>query len=329
MKALVTGGGGFLGGSIVRLLVERGDGVISFSRGRYPELEKLGVIHESGDLVNPGDIRRAVRNCDTVFHVAAKAGSWGFYEDFYCANVTGTENVIDACREAGVRRLVYTSSPSVVFNNSDMEGVNESVPYAIHDRVAAGYPATKAIAEKIVLAANDDTLATVALRPHLIFGPGDNHLVPQIVDRAKKGRLKMVGSGKNKIDIIYVDNAAKAHILAADRLEPRSKIAGKAYFISNDDPRSIEELFNRIMDIYGLPKVKQKVPVALAYFGGWMFEKVFALLRLRGEPWVTRFIAKELSTSHWFDISAARRDFGYHPEISIEEGFNRMRESFG
>jgi 2-alkyl-3-oxoalkanoate reductase len=325
MKALVTGGGGFLGGAIVRRLVKEGHNTISFSRGRYPELESLGVIHVQGDVANMSVIRRAAAGCDVVFHVAAKAGPWGPYADYYRANVLGTRNVINACREAGVRRLVYTSSPSVVFNGSDLEGVDESIPYG--DKFESAYPATKAIAERMVLEANDDDLATVALRPHLIWGPGDNNLIPRLVDKARAGRLRIVGSGKNKVDIVYVDNAAKAHLQAAERLFPGSPVAGKAYFISNGDPRPIGEIMNKVMHAYDLPPVKRRVPAGIAYFGGWLFETIYLSCGIKGEPLVTRFLARELSTSHWFDISAAQSDFGYNPEISIDEGFRLLRES--
>lgn len=327
MRALVTGGGGFLGGAIVRHLVGRGDDVTSFSRGRYPELEEMGVRHVQGDLCNDHDVIRAIEGCDTVFHVGAKAGPWGSYDDYYRANVEGTRNVINACLLEGVRRLVYTSSPSVVFNGGDMEGVDESVPYA--SRFEASYPRTKAIAERMVLSANDDVLSTVALRPHLIWGPGDNNLVPRIVEKARAGRLRIVGTGDNRIDIVYIDNAAQAHLKAADRLSPGSPLAGKAYFISNGDPRPIGEVLDRVLCAYGLPPVRRRIPAGIAYAGGWVLESLYRLFRIDGEPLVTRFLARELSTSHWFDISAARNDFDYVPEITFDEGMRLLGEHTG
>ncbi|MDJ0766135.1 MAG: NAD-dependent epimerase/dehydratase family protein [Myxococcota bacterium] len=325
MNALVTGGGGFLGEAIVRQLVARGETVCSFSRNTYPALRSLGVEQRTGDLVDADAVNKAVADCDTVFHVGAKAGAWGSYSDYFQANVVGTQNVIHACRKNKITRLIYTSSPSVVFNGLDMKGVDESVPYASH--FEAPYPETKAIAEKAVREANSPELATVALRPHLIFGPGDPHIEPRIVAKAKAGKLRLIGNGENKIDIVYVDNAAKAHLLAADKLEPGSAIAGKVYFISNGDPRSIKEIFDMIMEIHGLPPVSRRVPPGLAGFGGWVFEKTYNVLGIKQEPLVTRFLAKELSTSHWFDISAARKDLGYTPEVSIEEGFNRISKA--
>lgn len=323
MKALVTGGGGFLGGSIVSQLVARGDDVRSFSRNIYTALTKLGVEQSVGDLADAQAVGQAVAGCDIVFHAGAKAGAWGPYKAYYDANVLGTQHIIEACKDNGIKGLVYTSSPSVVFNGRDMEGVDESAPYAEHFN--APYPETKALAEKMVLAANSDDLATVALRPHLIFGPGDPHLLPRIVAKAKAGKLRLIGDGENKIDIVYVDNAAHAHILAGDKLRPGSPIAGKAYFISNGDPRPIRILFNRIMELNNLPQVNGRVPPNLAYWCGWLLEKVYCLLRIEQEPLVTRFLAKELSTAHWFDIMAARKDLGYHPEISIDEGFRRVK----
>lgn len=325
MKALVTGGGGFLGAAIVRKLLERKMAVRSFSRNTYQKLTDLNVEQFTGDLADLDAVTRACEGCDIVYHVGAKAGFWGSYEAYYCANVKGTENVVSACLKQGIDRLVYTSSPSVVFDGKDIEGANESAPYSNH--YTSFYPQTKAMAEKIVLSSNSKVLATVSLRPHMIFGPEDNHLIPRVLAKARAGRLLIVGDGKNKIDAVYVDNAAMAHILAADKLFPSSSISGKAYFITNGDPRTIRALLDFIMDTYGLPKIKRRVPKTLAYFGGWLFENLYNALGIKQEPLVTRFIAEEFSSSHWFDISAARKDLGYRPEISIEEGFARIKAS--
>ena len=228
MKALVTGGGGFLGLAIVRRLVGQGTTVCSFSRRRHDELDALDVEQRLGDLADASAVRAAVAGCDVVFHVAAKPGIWGPYEDYYRTNVIGTQNVIAACREQGVSRLVYTSSPSVVFDGRDMEGVDESVPYP--SRFAAHYPKTKAAAEQLVRAANDDRLATVSLRPHLIWGPGDNHLLPRLIARARAGQLRRIGRARSWSIHIYIDNAAEAHLLAAEKLKPGA--VSRARFIS-------------------------------------------------------------------------------------------------
>jgi 2-alkyl-3-oxoalkanoate reductase len=324
MRALVTGGGGFLGNAIVRLLVERGDEVRSFSRGDYPELARLGVIRYRGDLADREALARSAQGCDIVFHVAARAGIWGRYADFYRANVTGTENVIAACVQQGIGRLVYTSSPSVVFDGRDVEGDNESLPYPTH--FEAPYPRTKAMAEKLILAADSPRLATVSLRPHLIWGPGDNHLVPRIIARARAGRLRRIGSRPCLVDTVYVDNAAKAHLLAADRLAPGGCIAGRSYFISNGEPLPLWEMVNRILAAAGMPPVSRSIPAGAALAAGALCEAVWALLRLPGEPPMTRFVAREMATAHWFDISAARRDLAYKPEISIDEGLQRLQK---
>jgi nucleoside-diphosphate-sugar epimerase len=318
MKALVTGGGGFLGGAIVRQLLARGDDVRSFSRGDYPELRELGVEVCRGDLADAEAVAAAALGCDIVFHTAAKAGIWGPYQDYYRANVIGTQNVIDACRRYGIERLVYTSSPSVVFNGRDLEGIDESAPYPA--RFHAHYPRTKAQAEKLVLQANSAALATVALRPHLIWGPGDNHLMPRIIARGKVGALRQIGKKPLLVDCVYVDNAAHAHLLAADRLRPGAAIAGKAYFISQGDPRPLWDLINLMLKAADVPPVDRHISPRLAYVAGCLFEWVYRIFRIRGEPRMTRFLAGELSTAHWFNISAARRDLGYEPILSIDEG---------
>lgn len=326
MIALVTGGGGFLGSAIVRQLLARGDRVKSFSREAHPELSRLGVEQIQGDLTSLTALQEAVRGCDTVFHVAAKAGIWGTYEQYYRANVTGTENVVDACRTQGVGRLVFTGSPSAVFDGYDVEGGDESLPYPAS--YEAHYPHTKAVAEQIVLEANSATLATVSLRPHLIWGPGDNHLVPRIVAKGRAGRLRRIGSRPCLVDTVYIDNAAEAHLNAADRLRPGAPLAGKAYFISNGEPLPLWEMVNNILAAAGLPSETRSIPPKLARAAGTLCEMIWKILSLSGEPPMTRFVANELSSAHWFDISAARRDLGYQPAVSIEEGLKRLKESF-
>lgn len=324
MKALVTGGGGFLGGSIVRMLIERGDQVVSYSRSSYPALADLGVQQVSGDIADEAALTEASKGCDIIFHVAAKAGIWGDYDDYYRANVTGTAATLAACRANGITRLVATGSPSVVFDGRDIEGGDESLPYPEH--YDAHYPQTKMLAELAVLQANSADLATVSLRPHLIWGPGDNHLVPRIIQKARTGRLKRIGSRACLADTVYIDNAAKAHLLAADRLHPGSPVAGKAYFITNDQPVPLWDMVDGILAAAGIPGVRGRISPGVARFIGFGCEKIWGMLRLAAEPPLTRFVANELSTAHWFDISAAKRDLGYYPEVSIDEGLQRLRE---
>jgi nucleoside-diphosphate-sugar epimerase len=325
VKALVTGGGGFLGLAIVRGLIKRGASVRSFSRQDHGALRELGVEQHRGDLADVAAVSNAVAGCDIVFHVAAKAGVWGPYDEYHRINVTGTENVIAACRRHGVSRLVHTSSPSVVFAGGDMEGVDESVPYP--DHYEAHYPATKAAAEQRVRAANGGQLATVALRPHLIWGPGDNHLLPRMIARARAGQLRRIGKRNTRIDTVYIDDAAEAHMLAADRLSPGSSVSGKVYFISQGEPVDTWDMINRLLGAAGLAPVDRTVPVGLAMAMAWCFETTHKVLGISAEPRLTRFVIRELTTSHWFNIGAARRDLGYSPSISINEGLRRLLEN--
>ena len=323
-KVLVTGGGGFLGRAIVERLVARGDEVRSFSRGDYPELRKLGVDQRQGDLADADAVRAACADRDVVMHVAGKPGVWGSIESFYQPNVRGTDHVLAACKDRGVGRLVYTSSPSVVFDGRDVEGGDESLPYP--RRHKSHYGATKALAEKHVLAANSEGLRTVALRPHLVWGPRDNHLVPRLVALAKAGRLRRIGAGRNRVDSTYIDNAADAHVLAADALETNPAAAGRAYFVSNGEPIPVWELIDRILAAAGLEPVRRSISPTAARAIGGMLEFTHWLFRIQREPRMTRFVAGELSTSHWFNIAAARRELGYEPRVSIDEGLRRLGE---
>jgi nucleoside-diphosphate-sugar epimerase len=266
----------------------------------------------------------AVQGCDAVIHTAAKAGDWGSRHSYYQPNVIGTENVLEACRARGVRRLVYTSTPSVVHGGGDVEGVDESEPYP--DHFDAWYPETKAIAERRVLEANGPTLSTVALRPHLIWGPGDNHLTPKILDRGRRGRLRHIGKAPCLIDVVYIDNAVDAHVLALDRLGPDAACAGRAYFISQGKPVSTWQMIDDLLAAGGVAPVARRISPGLAVIAGTVIELVWRVLPMKGEPPMTRFLARQLSTAHWYDITAARRDLGYQPKVSIEEGLERLRE---
>ena len=325
MRALVTGGGGFLGSGICRALLAQGHEVIALQRSEAPALAKLGVIVRRGDLQDSETVARAAIACDVIFHVAAKAGHWGSYLDYFRANLEGTRHVLAACQAQNVPRLVYTSTPSVVHRGGDLEGVDERMPYA--KRFLAHYPATKAIAEREVLAANGPALATVALRPHLIWGPGDNHLLPRILERARAGRLRFIGKPGKRIDTTYIDNAVAAHLQAAAALAPDSAVAGNAYFISNGEPLATEDMINRLLACAGMEPVHARVPFAVAYALGGLLELAYSALRLKGEPIMTRFVAEQLATAHWYDISAAQRDFGFSPQVSMEQGFAELRKA--
>lgn len=327
MNALVTGGGGFLGKAIVGRLLARGAQVRVLARGAYAELAAQGVDVRRGDVADDATVTDALSGCDVVFHAAARPGVWGPPAAFHRTNVMGTLAILRACRRLGVRRLVYTSSPSVVFDGTDQQGVDESAPYP--RRYEAVYPLTKAIAERAVLAANGPELATAALRPHLIWGPGDNHLIPRLLARARAGRLWKVGRTPRYVDTTYIDDAAAAHLLAADRLAPGAPIAGRVFFISQGQPVLLWEFIDQILASAGLPPVRRRIPAAAAYALGWWLELVYATLAVRTEPPMTRFLARQLSTAHWFNIDAARRDLDYVPQVSIEEGLRRLAESHG
>jgi nucleoside-diphosphate-sugar epimerase len=328
MKCLVTGGGGFLGRAIVEQLLAHGDQVRSFGRGKYPELAVLGVEVMRGDIRDAAVVNAACVGMDCVFHVAAVAGIGGPWSKFYEANVVGTENVIAACRAAHVPRLVYTSSPSVTFAGRDQCGVTETEAVSDFEWLEANnchYSRSKAIAEAAVLAANDGRLATCALRPHLIWGPRDQHLIPRLIARAKSGRLRRVGDGTNEVDIIYVENAAAAHLQAADTLiDADSPARGKAYFLSQGESVNCWQWIDEVLALAGLPPVKKSISFHAAHGIGRICEAVYAAVRTEREPPMSRFLAWQLASSHWFDISAARRDFGYSPRVSTAEGMRRL-----
>jgi nucleoside-diphosphate-sugar epimerase len=328
MNILVTGGAGFLGQALCRGLVERGHAVVSLQRHHSPALEAMGVRQVLGDIAEAPAVVAAARGCEAVFHNAAKAGAWGSYDSYFRPNVLGTDNVLRACRELGIGRLVYTSTPSVTHRatNPVEGGTADTVPYGEHFK--APYGTTKTIAEKAVLAANDATLATVALRPRLIWGPGDNQLLPRLVERARAGRLRLIGGGHNRIDTTYIDNAAQAHFDAFAALQPGAACAGKAYFISNAEPRESREIINALLAAVGAPPVDKTVSFRTAYAIGAVCEVLWHLLPLEGEPPLTRFLAEQLSTTHWYSMEPATRDFGYVPKVSIAEGLRRLGEDW-
>lgn len=322
MLALVTGGGGFLGQYVVEQLLARGDRVRALGRGSYPQLQQLGVDCVQADLRDAAGVRAACAGVDVVFHVAAMAGIWGPWEKFYSINVVGTQNVIDGCRAAGVPKLVYTSSPSVTFDGSPQEGVDESAPYP--KRWLCHYQHTKALGEQAVLAAHDAALATCALRPHLIWGPRDQHLIPRLIERARAGMLRRVGDGRNLIDMVYVDNAAAAHLQAADALHAGSPVAGRAYFITQGEPVNCWQWIDELLALAGLPPVKRSISLGAAWTVGGLMEIGYRLFAVQSEPRMTRFLAAQLGSSHYFDIGRARADFGYDPQISTAEGMRRL-----
>jgi len=393
MRALVTGGGGFIGGYIVEKLVRRKDQVRVLGRRKYPELLKSGVEIIQGDIRHKPTVEAACQGMDCVFHVAALTGIWGPWDEFYQTNVAGTQNVISACQKQGVSSLVYTSSPSVVYDQHDQINLDETTPYPA--KYLCPYPETKAIAERMVLQANGQgKLKTTALRPHLVWGPGDTNLIPRLLDRARKGKLMMVGAGTNKVDLTYVENVADAHLLAADRLMMDAGrqvaadkqvdaadrlvsaegmgdaadslasaeglgdaadrltltsslsltsvsgvtgvagttdvdgVAGEAFFICQGEPVLLWPWINQFLERMGIPGIRKSISLTAAKRIGWAMETCYRIFRLKGEPVMTRFLASQLGTSHYFDISKAKKRLLYVPSISMAEGMDRLVEFY-
>ncbi len=324
MKAMVTGGGGFLGRRIVDKLLSRGDDVSLLGRSDYPDLKGRGVVCIKADVADRDAVLKSCKGIDVVFHTAAIAAIWGRPDDFYGTNVKGTQNVIDACIENGVKKLVYTSSPSVVYDGKDQIDIDEDTPYP--DEYLALYPKTKAEAEKSVLGANGrGGLFTVSLRPHLIWGPGDTNLIPRLIDRARSGKLAIVGDGKNMVDTVYVDNAADAHLSAAQRLEEGSAVAGSRYFITQGEPVNCWEWINEILAGFGLPPVKKRISLKAAYAIGAAMEAFYKVFGIYSEPRMTRFLASQLATSHTYNIDRAKKELGYFPAVSTDQGMKALK----
>jgi nucleoside-diphosphate-sugar epimerase len=316
---LVTGGTGFLGRAIVNRLLAQGRKVSVLARSAAPDLEARGVRLIRAGIEDAAAVAEACRGVETVFHVAAKVGVWGPYDEFFRTNVLGTRAVLEGCAALGVRRLVHTSTPSVVYNGRDLAGADESLP--LTKDCPSPYPITKALAEAEVLAANAAGFRTIALRPHLIWGPGDPHLVPRILARARAGRLRIVGDGRNRVDMVHVENAADAHLDAERALARRDPgAAGRAYFITNGEPVVLWDWINGLLVALGEKPVTRTLSLGAASAVGLACETTWRILRLGGEPPMTRFVAAELAKDHWFDITAAQRDLGYAPRVGMADG---------
>ena len=321
--ALVTGGTGFLGRWLVARLLAEGRSVAVLGRTPAPDLEAEGVRFIRASLDDADAVRAACAGIGTVFHTAAKVGVWGRYDDFFRTNVLGTRALLAGCREHGVQRLIYTSTPSVVYNGAGLANANESLP--LTTRCPSPYPLTKAVAEREVLAANSAALRTVALRPHLIWGVGDPHLVPRVLARARSGRLRIIGDGKNRVDLVHVENAVDAHLLAeAALMRADAPAAGRAYFITNGEPVQLWDWINGLLVALGEPPVTKKISLTAASTLGALCEAAWKILPVDSEPPMTRFVAAELAKDHWFDLSAARRDLGYAPRVSMAAGLAEL-----
>lgn len=327
-KVLVTGGTGFLGRRLVERLLATGREVTLLGRTPAPDLESRGVRFVRGSLEDVSAVTAACTGAGVVFHLAARVGVWGRQEDFFRPNVLGTRLLLDACRQQGVPHFIHTSTPSVVYHGRDLAGADESLPLTTD--CPSPYPITKAIAEREVLAANSDALRTIALRPHLIWGVGDPHLVPRILERARAGRLRIVGTGRNRVDMVHVENAVDAQLRAEEALRVchllddkpggARRTDGRAFFITNGEPVVLWDWINELLRGLGEPPVTRHLSLGAASAIGAACEFAWRLFPLRGEPPMTRFIAAELAKDHWFDLTAARRDLGYVPRVSMAEG---------
>ena len=324
MKMLVTGGGGFLGLYIVEQLLSDGHDVRVFCRGNYSALDQLTVEVVNGDLRDPDVLVLACEGIDAVFHVAAVPGVWGSWDTYYSINTVGTQNLLEAAQAAGVRRFIYTSSPSVVFGAEDHVDADESLPYP--SSWMAHYPHSKALAEQSVLQAARSGFRTVSLRPHLIWGARDNHLIPRLLQKARSGHLRRVGDGTNVVSVVNVENAAHAHILVEQSLRDSETCSGHAYFVNEPEAVNLWDWIDELLKLAQLPPVSKTISVRSAYCIGAMLEQIWKVLRLKGEPFMTRFVAAQLGGSHSYSIAAAKRDFGYEPLVTMEEGLRRLQE---
>lgn len=324
----VTGCGGFLGSEIVRQLIERGDQVTGISRGEYPDLVKRGMKHCRGDLRDAEFVKASVRDCDSVIHTAAVAGVWGPWQHFYSINKLATDHVLAACRANRIPQCVFTSSPSVTFDGEHQRGVSETVPYA--SRWLCHYPHTKALAEQAVLDAHDpEQLATLALRPHLIWGEDDPHILPRILDRARSGRLRIVGDGSNVVDTVHVVNAAAAHLDAVDALaKTPEKSGGKAYFIAQDEPVNCWDWIRDICSLGHVSPPQKRISYAAAYRIGGILETAYRISGRKKEPPMTRFVAAQLARDHYFCMASAKENLGFHVRLRMDEGLDRLGKAW-
>ncbi len=324
MRVLVTGGSGLLGRTTISALVACGHEVVALQRNRSAALACEQVL---GDVCDAEAAATAAIDCEAVIHGAARVGVVGSRAEFHRVNVGGTEAVVAACRTAGVERLVFISSPSVGYESEPTVGADARPPITTrHDR--SWYSESKAEAELIALAANGSTLAVTAIRPHAIWGPADTQLIGRIVERARAGRLFVVEGGTALIDTTYVDNAADALVAAVEHLTPGSKLAGRAFVISNGEPLPVRVLLERICEAAGVPPPKRDVPLPLARGMAGAVERLWARARPDAEPPATRFLVDQLALAHWFDPRPFRDATGWRPAVSIDEGMRRLAEWF-
>lgn len=322
MKALVTGATGFLGGALARRLHRMGWDVTATGRNLEAgkRLEEAGLRFRPADLTDQGAIFNLCIGRDMVFHCGGLASFWGWYQDFYDANVTGTENIVAGCLQHGVSRLIHVSTPSIYFGEDDSRlNVREDAP--LPEVPINDYVKTKLLAEASIDEAHEQGLPVVTVRPRALFGPGDRAILPRVIARLAQRRLPIIGDGENLTDLTYIENAVDALILCA---EAPPGILGKKYNITNGEPVKVWPMIHRLCDALGYPYPPRKVPVSAAYKVAATLENIARLLPNSPEPPLTRYTVSILSNSATLDIGAAKRDLGYVPRVTMDQGFERF-----
>ena len=325
MKVLVTGTGSLLLGGIASELVRRGDDVVCLQRRPSTFVGHLNAHEVLADICDADAVASAAQGCDAIIHGAARVGIVGSQKEFFDTNVTGTKNILQAAEQHSISRLVFVSTPSVAHTGDSLIGAPAGE--AEIGRSRSYYAESKAIAERTVLNARSEHLAVVAIRPHLVWGPGDTQLVGRIVERAASGHLAVIGTGNALVDSTYIDNAISAHIAALDALHIGSACDGKAYVISNGEPRTVNELMRSMCGAAGIPFEPRHVSLAMGIRLGSVIERLWPLMK-SSEPPLTRFVAEQLGTAHWFDQRAVQQDLGWTPQVSLDEGFQRLTQWF-
>ena len=325
MKVLVTGTGSLLLGGIASELVRRGDDVVCLQRRPSAFIGHQNAHEVLADICDAEAVVAAAHGCDAIIHGAARVGVVGSQKDFYDTNVLGTINILQATEQHNISRLVFVSTPSVAHTGDSIIGAPAGE--AKIGRSRSYYAESKAIAERTVLNARNEHLAVVAVRPHLVWGPGDTQLVGRIVDRAASGRLAVIGTGNALVDSTYIDNAISAHIAALDALHIGSACDGKAYVVSNGEPRTVNELMRSMCESAGVSFEPRHVSLAMGIRLGSLIERLWPLMR-SSEPPLTRFVAEQLGTAHWFDQRAVQEDLGWTPHVSLDEGFHHLTQWF-
>lgn len=320
VRILVTGAGGMTGRALALSLIARGDTVTVLQR-RPSGIDTAEIL---GDVADTETMRGAANGQDVVLHLAAKVDVVGPWAEFERVNVAGTRSVVEACRAAGVSRLINVSSPSVAHAGAALFGA--AAEPADPAGARSNYSRSKALAEQIALAADGPELAVLSLRPHLIWGPGDTQLVQPVLERARAGRLPLIGGGTVLIDTTYVDNAVDALLAAVDVCGP---VHGEALVVSNGEPRTVGEILARVCAAAGIRGPRGRVPLPVATTAGVAVEGIWRLARRPGVPPLTRFLAEQMGTAHWFDQRRTRQALRWTPRVGLDEGFELLRRSLG